>query len=49
MLLLIVFQEDTGLEYDKYLRQVIKVLEKDPEMRKRMEELSLEDLKVRSC
>ncbi|XP_072047948.1 nucleobindin-2-like isoform X2 [Amphiura filiformis] len=38
-------EEDTGLEYDRYLRQVIKVLEKDPDMRKRMEELSLEDLK----
>ncbi|XP_033099207.1 nucleobindin-2-like isoform X4 [Anneissia japonica] len=36
---------DTGLEYDKYLRQVISVLEKDPEMRKKMESSNLEDLK----
>ena len=45
--LFLLIQEDTGLEYDRYLRQVIKVLEKDPDMRKRMEEMSLEDLKVR--
>ncbi|KAJ8023844.1 Nucleobindin-2 [Holothuria leucospilota] len=35
----------TGLEYEKYLEQVIQVLETDPSMRQKLEGMTMEDLK----
>lgn len=37
---------DTGLFYDEYLQEVIKVLEKDEEFRKKMENVNFEDVKI---
>jgi len=37
---------DTGLFYDAYLQEVIKVLEKDDEFRKKMENVNFEDVKI---
>merc|ERR1739838_390326 len=36
---------DTGLLYDNYLKQVLKVLESNSELRKKMEEASVDDIK----
>ena len=38
--------QDTGLLYDNYLKQVLKVLESNSELRKKMEEASVDDIKV---
>ena len=35
-----------GLFYDAYLQEVIKVLEKDDEFRKKMENVNFEDVKI---
>ena len=36
----------SGLFYDAYLQEVIKVLEKDEEFRKKMENVNFEDVKI---
>ncbi|XP_070562275.1 nucleobindin-2-like [Ptychodera flava] len=36
---------DTGLEYDRYLKEVINVLEEDPDFRKKLEEADIKDIK----
>ncbi|XP_077865635.1 nucleobindin-2-like [Saccoglossus kowalevskii] len=36
---------DTGLEYDRYLQEVINVLEKDPDFKKKLEEADIEHIK----
>ena len=36
----------SGLFYDAYLQEVIKVLEKDDEFRKKMENVNFEDVKI---
>ncbi|PIK58002.1 hypothetical protein BSL78_05090, partial [Apostichopus japonicus] len=36
----------TGLEYEKYLEQVIQVLETDPSMREKLEGMTMDDLKA---
>ncbi|XP_076471261.1 nucleobindin-2-like isoform X2 [Babylonia areolata] len=36
---------DTGLEYDRYLKQVVEVLESDDEFRKKLETANISDIK----
>uniref|UniRef100_A0A1A8G770 Nucleobindin 2b n=1 Tax=Nothobranchius korthausae TaxID=1143690 RepID=A0A1A8G770_9TELE len=36
---------DTGLHYDRYLREVIEYLEKDPHFREKLQNASIEDIK----
>ena len=38
--------QDTGLMYDGYLKEILKVIESDENIRKKMEEASLEDIRV---
>ncbi|XP_062340114.1 nucleobindin-1 [Osmerus eperlanus] len=38
---------DTGLYYDRYLREVIEVLETDPHFREKLQTANTEDIKVR--
>lgn len=40
--------QDTGLYYDRYLREVIEVLETDPHFREKLQTANTEDIKV-SC
>lgn len=40
-----VFQE-TGLHYDRYLREVIEYLEKDPHFREKLKNANLDDIKA---
>ncbi|XP_044188271.1 nucleobindin-1 isoform X1 [Thunnus albacares] len=40
---------DTGLYYDRYLREVIEVLETDPHFREKLQTANTEDIKVRIC
>ncbi|XP_069132243.1 nucleobindin-2-like isoform X2 [Argopecten irradians] len=37
--------EHTGLEYDRYLKEIIMVLEEDPQFRKKLEEANVTDIK----
>ncbi|XP_021358467.1 nucleobindin-2-like isoform X2 [Mizuhopecten yessoensis] len=37
--------EDTGLEYDRYLKEIIMALEEDPSFRKKLEEANVTDIK----
>lgn len=37
--------QDTGLEYDRYLKEVVMALEEDPEFRKKLEETNATDIK----
>ncbi|VDI13559.1 nucleobindin [Mytilus galloprovincialis] len=37
--------EDTGLEYDRYLKEVVMALEEDPDFRKKLEETNATDIK----
>lgn len=39
--------QDTGLYYDRYLREVIEVLETDPHFREKLQTANSEDIKVR--
>lgn len=39
--------QDTGLYYDRYLREVIEVLETDPHFREKLQTANTEDIKVR--
>ena len=41
------FQENTGLQYDAYLRQVVEVLESDDDFRQKLETANVSDIKVR--
>lgn len=38
--------QDTGLYYDRYLREVIEVLETDPHFREKLQTANTEDIKV---
>ncbi|XP_027034271.1 nucleobindin-2a isoform X2 [Tachysurus fulvidraco] len=38
-------QNDTGLHYDRYLREVIDFLEKDPHFREKLQNTGIEDIK----
>lgn len=38
--------QDTGLFYDRYLREVIEVLETDPHFREKLQTANTEDIKV---
>lgn len=38
--------QDTGLHYDRYLKEVVMTLEEDPEFRKKLEEANVTDIKV---
>lgn len=40
--------QDTGLYYDRYLREVIEVLETDPHFREKLQTANTEDIKVSS-
>ena len=40
-----VFQ-NFGLEYERYLKEVVNVLETDPEFKKKLEESNVTDIKV---
>lgn len=40
------FLQDTGLEYDRYLKEIVSVLEDDVEFRKKMESADPEHFKV---
>ena len=40
------FEQDTGLYYDRYLREVIEVLETDPHFREKLQTANTEDIKV---
>lgn len=40
------FLQDTGLHYDRYLKEVVMTLEEDPEFRKKLEEANVTDIKV---
>lgn len=42
----LVFLQDTGLHYDRYLKEVVMTLEEDPEFRKKLEEANVTDIKV---
>ena len=42
----LIFSLFSGLFYDAYLQEVIKTLEKDPEFRKKMENVNFEDVKI---
>uniref|UniRef100_A0A3B3UNA8 Nucleobindin 2 n=1 Tax=Poecilia latipinna TaxID=48699 RepID=A0A3B3UNA8_9TELE len=37
---------DTGLHYDRYLREVIEYLEKDPHFREKLKNANMDDIKV---
>lgn len=37
--------QDTGLHYDRYLKEVVMTLEEDPEFRKKLEEANVTDIK----
>lgn len=39
--------QDTGLYYDRYLREVIEVLETDPHFREKLQTANTEDIKVK--
>lgn len=38
--------QDTGLHYDRYLREVIEYLEKDPHFKEKLKHTNMEDIKV---
>lgn len=38
--------QDTGLYYDRYLREVIEVLETDPHFREKLQSANTDDIKV---
>lgn len=38
--------QDTGLHYDRYLREVIDFLEKDQHFREKLHNTDMEDIKV---
>ena len=38
--------KDTGLHYDRYLKEVVMTLEEDPAFRKKLEEANVTDIKV---
>lgn len=40
--------QDTGLHYDRYLREVIDFLEKDQHFREKLHNTDMEDIKVRN-
>lgn len=40
--------KDTGLHYDRYLREVIDFLEKDQHFREKLHNTDMEDIKVSS-
>ena len=40
------FQADTGLEYDRYLREVVSILEEDEKFRQKLENTSIDDIKT---
>lgn len=43
--LCLMFQE-TGLHYDRYLREVIEYLEKDPHFKEKLKNTNMDDIKV---
>uniref|UniRef100_A0A671PC88 Nucleobindin-2-like n=1 Tax=Sinocyclocheilus anshuiensis TaxID=1608454 RepID=A0A671PC88_9TELE len=45
LLLLFILLKDTGLHYDRYLREVIDFLEKDPHFREKLHNTDMEDIK----
>lgn len=40
--------QDTGLHYDRYLREVIEYLEKDPHFKEKLKNADMEDIKVQA-
>lgn len=40
--------QDTGLHYDRYLREVIEYLEKDPHFREKLKNANMDDIKVQT-
>lgn len=38
--------QDTGLHYDRYLREVIEYLEKDPHFKEKLKNANMDDIKV---
>ena len=42
------FPQDTGLHYDRYLREVIDFLEKDQHFREKLHNTDMEDIKVKA-
>lgn len=41
-----IYLQDTGLHYDRYLREVIDFLEKDPHFREKLHNTDMEAIKV---
>lgn len=41
--------QDTGLHYDRYLKEVIDFLEKDSHFREKLHNTNMEDIKVSYC
>ncbi len=39
--------QDTGLYYDRYLREVIEVLETDPHFKEKLQTANTDDIKVK--
>ncbi len=39
--------QDTGLYYDRYLREVIEVLETDPHFKEKLQSANTDDIKVK--
>ena len=39
--------QETGLHYDRYLREVIEYLEKDPHFKEKLKNANMDDIKVR--
>lgn len=40
------FQDDLGIEYNRYLREVVETLEKDEEFKKKLETADEADIRV---
>lgn len=38
--------QDTGLHYDRYLKEIVMTLEEDPDFRKKLEEANVTEIKV---
>lgn len=38
--------QETGLHYDRYLREVIEYLEKDPHFKEKLKNADMDDIKV---
>lgn len=41
--------QDTGLHYDRYLREVMEYLEEDPKFKEKLLNANMDDIKVKCC